>query len=184
MGVGAGFIFHPWVTRGYPKFQIFMVSTQSAHLNSSQPQSFGLAQHYPSLKSRIVTLGDVYLTHQSHSSLGSSIRRALVIEFTSTLLKPAGDPKPGGCGHGRGCKFSPAGVAVGGFRQVPRVGFCQTRPESALLPSLGASSQALACMLVGTHVCGEDGPLQSEVFTRSTLGNHPATSVNEQTHGT
>jgi hypothetical protein len=29
VGAGAGFIFHPWVTRGYLKFQILMVSTQS-----------------------------------------------------------------------------------------------------------------------------------------------------------
>jgi hypothetical protein len=27
VGAGVGFIFHPWVTRGYPKFQIFIVST-------------------------------------------------------------------------------------------------------------------------------------------------------------
>jgi hypothetical protein len=51
-GAGAGFIFHPWVTRGYPKFQILMVSTQSAHLNTCQSRSFGLAQQYPPLKSR------------------------------------------------------------------------------------------------------------------------------------
>jgi hypothetical protein len=100
-----------------------MVSTQSAHLNSRQPRSFGLAQQYPPLKSRTVTLRGVHLTHQSRSSLGSPIRRGLVIEFTSTLLKPAGDLKPTrnlmgvtfhlwvwsraglggchGCGHGR-----------------------------------------------------------------------------------
>jgi hypothetical protein len=127
---GVGFIFHPWVTRGYLKFQILMVSTQSAHLNLRQPQSFGLAQHYPPLKSRTITLGGVHLTHQLCSSLGSSIHHALVIEFTSTLLKPADDLKPGGCG--RGCDFSPAGVTADGFRRVPwvwlRVGFCQTRP--------------------------------------------------------
>jgi hypothetical protein len=93
-GAGAGFIFHPLVIRGYLKFQILMVSTQSAHLNFHQPQSFGLAQHYPPLKSRTITLDGVYLTHQLRSSLGSSIHCALVIEFTSTLLKPAGDPKP------------------------------------------------------------------------------------------
>jgi hypothetical protein len=106
-------------TRGYPKFQILTVSTQSAHLNTCQYRSFGLTQQYPLLKSRTVTLGGVHLTHQSYSSLGSPICRGLVIEFTSTLLKPAGDPKHGGCG--RGCDFSTAGVAVGGFGWVPRV---------------------------------------------------------------
>jgi hypothetical protein len=99
-------------------------------LNFRQPRSFGLVQYYSPLKSRTITLGDVHLTHQLHSSLGSSIHRALVIKFTSTLLKPAGDPKPDGCG--RGCDFSPADVAAGGFGRVPRVwlrtGFCQTRP--------------------------------------------------------
>jgi hypothetical protein len=129
-GAGAGFIFHPWVTRGYPKFQILMVLTQSAHLNSRQPQSFVLAQHYPPLKSCTITLGGVHLTHQLHSSLGSSIHRAHVIEFTSTLLKPAGDQKLGRCGLG--CDFSPVGVPTGGFGQVLwvwlRAGFCQTCP--------------------------------------------------------
>jgi hypothetical protein len=61
VGAGAGFIFHPWVTREYPKFQILMVSAQPAHLNSRQPQSFVPAQQYPSLKSRTVTLGGVHL---------------------------------------------------------------------------------------------------------------------------
>jgi hypothetical protein len=129
-GAGVGFIFHPWVTRGYLKFQILMVLIQLAHLNSHQARSFGLAQHYPPLKSRTVTLGGVHLSHQLLSSLGSSIHHALVIEFTSTLLKPAGNPKPSGCG--RGCDFSPVGVATSGFGQVPWVwlqaGFCQTRP--------------------------------------------------------
>jgi hypothetical protein len=106
-GAGAGFIFHPWVTRGYPKFQILMVSTQSAHLNSRQPQSFFLAQHYPPLKSRTVTLGGIHLTHQLRSSLGSSIHHALVIEFTSTLLKPADDPKPTQNPAGAGVTFHP-----------------------------------------------------------------------------
>jgi hypothetical protein len=92
-GVGAGFIFHLWVTRGYPKFQILMVSTQSAHLNSCRARSFGLAQQYYPLKSHAVTLRGVHLTHQPHSSLGSSIRRGLVIKFTSTMLKPVSDPK-------------------------------------------------------------------------------------------
>jgi hypothetical protein len=137
-GAGASFIFHPWVTRGYLKFQIFMVSTQPTHLNSLQPQSFGLTQQYPPLKSRTITLGGIHLTHQPHSSLGALIRCGLVIEFTSTLLKLAGDPKPDECGHGR--NFSPTGVAVGGFGRVlrvwPRTSFCQTRPEPALLPSL------------------------------------------------
>jgi hypothetical protein len=71
-----------------------MVLIQLAHLNSRQPQSFCLAQYYPPLKSHTVTQGGVHLTHQLRSSLGSSIHRALVIEFTSTLLKPVGDPKP------------------------------------------------------------------------------------------
>jgi hypothetical protein len=62
-----------------------------------------------------------------------------MIKFTSTLLKPAGDPKPDGCGHG--CDFSPAGVGAGGFGWVPRVwsgggGGCQTCSEPAPLPSL------------------------------------------------
>jgi hypothetical protein len=107
-----------------------MVLTQSAHLNSCQPRSFGLAQHYPPLKSCTVTLGGVHFTHQPHSSLGSSIRHALVIEFTSTLLKLAGGLKPGGCR--RGCNFSSVGVATCGLGRVPRVwlwaGLCQTRP--------------------------------------------------------
>jgi hypothetical protein len=106
---GAGFIFHPWMTRGYPKFQILMVSTQSTHLNFCEPQSFGLAQYYPPLKSRTKTLCGVHLTHQLRSSLDSSIHRALVIEFTSTLLKPAGDPKPTRnlAGAGAGVTFHP-----------------------------------------------------------------------------
>jgi hypothetical protein len=111
----AGFIFHPWVTRGYPRFQILMVLTQPAHLNSRQPQSFGPTQQYFPPKSRNVTFGGVHLTHQSRSSLSVPIHRGLVIEFTSTLLKPMGDPKPGEC------DFSPAGVAVGGFGWWPRV---------------------------------------------------------------
>jgi hypothetical protein len=77
-----------------------------------------------------VTLDVIHLTHQPRSSLGALIRRGLVIEFTSTLLKPTGDPKPDECG--RGCDFSPSGVIAGGFGWVPRVwpwtGFCQTRP--------------------------------------------------------
>jgi hypothetical protein len=91
-GMGACFIFYPWVTRGYLKFQILMVATQSAHLNSCEPRSFGLAQHYPPLKSGTITLGGVHLTHQPCSSLGSSVRHALMIKFTSTLLKPARNP--------------------------------------------------------------------------------------------
>jgi hypothetical protein len=102
--VGAGFIFHPWVTHGYPKFQILMVLTQAAHLNSRQPQSFGLAQQYLPLKSCTETLHGVHLTHQPRSSLGSQIRHGLVIEFTFTLLKPTGDLKlvrnPMGAGTG------------------------------------------------------------------------------------
>jgi hypothetical protein len=86
-----------------------MVSIQSAHLNSRQSQSFCLAQHYPPLKSYTVTLGGVHLTHQLCSSLGSSIHRALVIEFISTLLKPAGDLKPtrNPVGAGVGATFHP-----------------------------------------------------------------------------
>jgi hypothetical protein len=127
-----------WVsffTRGYPKFQILMVLTQSAHLNFNQPRSFRLAQYYPPLKSHTITLGGVDLTHQLCSSLGSSIHRALVIEFTSTLLKPAGDPKPT-----RNPVGVAAGVVAGAFRRVPRVwlwaDFCQTHPKPAPLPSL------------------------------------------------
>jgi hypothetical protein len=59
---------------------------------------FWLSPTIPPLKSRIVTLGGVYLTYQPGSSLGAPIHRNFVIEFTSTLLKPVG------------------------------VGFCQTRP--------------------------------------------------------
>jgi hypothetical protein len=129
-GAGASFIFHPWVTRRYPKFQILMVSTWSAHLNFCQPRCFGLAQYYPPLKSRTITLGGVHLTHQLRSSLDFSIHRVIVIEFISTLLKPTGDPKPDGCE--RRCDFSPAGVATCRFGRVPwvwlREGFCQTRP--------------------------------------------------------
>jgi hypothetical protein len=111
-GVGADFIFYSWVTHGYPKFQILMVSTQPAHLNFSQPQHFGPAQQYPPLKSYTITLGGVHLTHQLCSSLGALIRRDLVIELTSTLLKSTGDPKLDGCG--RRCDFSSVGVTVGG----------------------------------------------------------------------
>jgi hypothetical protein len=104
-----------------------MILTQSAHLNFRQPRSFGLAQYYPPLKSRTIILGSVYLTHQLRSSFGSSIHHALVIEFTSTLLKPTGGPKsiqnPVGAG---------TGVATGGFGRVPRVwlraDFYQTCP--------------------------------------------------------
>jgi hypothetical protein len=42
--VDAGFIFHSWVTRGYPKFQILVVSIQPTHLNSRQARSFSPAQ--------------------------------------------------------------------------------------------------------------------------------------------
>jgi hypothetical protein len=70
-----------------------MVTTQSTHLNSREPRSFDLTQHYPSLKSRTVTLGGVHLTNQPRSFLGSSVSRALMIEFTSTLLKSTGDLK-------------------------------------------------------------------------------------------
>jgi hypothetical protein len=35
----------------------------------------------------------------------SLIHHCFMIEFTSTLLKPAGDTKPGGCGHGCRCDF-------------------------------------------------------------------------------
>jgi hypothetical protein len=44
--------------------------------------------------SHTVTLGVVHLTHQPRSSLGALIHHGLVIEFTSTLLKPVGDSKP------------------------------------------------------------------------------------------
>jgi hypothetical protein len=132
VGAGACFIFHSWVTREYLNFQILLVLVQPAHLNSHQA-SFGPVQQYPILMSGTVTLDVIHLTHQPCSSLGALIRRGLVIEFTSTLLKPAGDPKPDECG--RGCDFSPSGVIAGGFGWVPRVwpwaGFCQTRPEPA-----------------------------------------------------
>jgi hypothetical protein len=112
--------------------------TQLTHLNSCQPRSFGLVQHYPPLKSRTVTLGGVHFTHQPRSSIDSSIRHALVIEFTFTLLKPVGDPKPAGCG--RRCNFSPVSVTADGFERMPRVwaGFAKPAP----LPSLIGSSQA------------------------------------------
>jgi hypothetical protein len=86
-----------------------MVSIQSAHLNSRQSQSFCLAQHYPPLKSYTVTLGGVHLPHPISSSLRSSTDRALVIEFISTLLKPAGDLKPtrNPVGAGVGATFHP-----------------------------------------------------------------------------
>jgi hypothetical protein len=71
-----------------------MVSTHSAHLNTWQSQSFSLTQQYTSLKSHTVTLADVHITHQPHSYLGSPIRYDIMIEFISTLLKPAGDLKP------------------------------------------------------------------------------------------
>jgi hypothetical protein len=62
-----------------------------------------------------VTLGGVHLTHQPYFSLGAPICRGLVIEFTSTLLKAAGDPKSVGCEYG--CDFSPACVIASGFGQ-------------------------------------------------------------------
>jgi hypothetical protein len=134
VGAGVSFIFHPWVTRRYPKFHILMVLIQLAHLNSCQSQSFCLAQHYPPLKSHTVTQGGVHLTHQLRSSLGSSIHRALVIEFTSTLLKPVGDPKPSGCE--RWCDFSPVGVTAGGFGWVRECGCGRVFVKLAPLPSL------------------------------------------------
>jgi hypothetical protein len=141
IGAGANVIFHPWVTRGYPKFKILMFSIQPAHLNFRQAPSFGTTQQYPLLMSRTVTLGDIHLTHQSRSSLGAPIRHDLVIEFTSTLLKPVGDPKPDRCEHG--CDFSPAGVAMGGFGWVsqvwPRAGF--VKPVPSFVPSPPLSSQ-------------------------------------------
>jgi hypothetical protein len=107
-----------------------MVLTHLVHLNFRRPQSFGLAQYYPPLKSRIIILGSVHLTHQLRFSLVYSIHRALVIEFTFTLLKPAGDPKSDGCRCG--CDFSPMDVATDRFGRVSRVwlraGFCQTHP--------------------------------------------------------
>jgi hypothetical protein len=132
---GRGFHFSPMVTRRYPKFQILMASTESALLNFCQPRSFGLAQHYTPLKSCTVTICSVHLTHQLHSSLGSSIHRDLVIEFTSTLLKPVGDSKMDGCG--RGCDFSPTGVAADGCRQV----FIEPAPLPSIVfaPLVGAS---------------------------------------------
>jgi hypothetical protein len=96
-----------------------MVFTQSTHLNSRHAPSFGLAQYYPPLKSRTVIIGGVHLNHQLRSSLSFSIHRAIVIEFTSTLLKPTDDPKPNECR----CRydFSPVDVAVSGFGRVMRV---------------------------------------------------------------
>jgi hypothetical protein len=70
-----------------------MVSTQSAQLNFCQPRCFVLAQHYPPLKSRIITLGDVLLTHQLHSFIDFSIHRVLMIKFIFTLLKSISEPK-------------------------------------------------------------------------------------------
>jgi hypothetical protein len=70
-----------------------------------------------------------------------------MIEFTSTLLKPAGDPKPGG----HGCDFSPAGVAMGGFGRVPRVslwvGFFQTHPVAIPSPRV-RRRRGLSCVLL------------------------------------
>jgi hypothetical protein len=61
-----------------------------------------------------------------------------MIVFTSTLLKPTGDPKLSGCE--RGCNISPVGLAAGGFGRVPRVwlraGFYQTHPVA--IPTLTA----------------------------------------------
>jgi hypothetical protein len=88
----------------------------------------------------MVTLSCVHLTHQFCSSLGAPIRHDLVIEFTSTLIKSAGDPKSGKCGCEHGCDFSPVGVTMSRFGQVPRVwpraGFYETHPKPAPLPSL------------------------------------------------
>jgi hypothetical protein len=59
--------------------------------------------------SRTITLGVIHLTHQPRSYFGAPIRRGLVIEFTSTLLKPAGDLKPARnpTGAGVGASFHP-----------------------------------------------------------------------------
>jgi hypothetical protein len=116
-----------------------MVSTQSAHLNTCQSRSFGLAQQYPPLKSRTVTLGGIHLTHQPHSSLGSPIRCGLVIEFISTLLKPAGDPKPTQNPTGAGAIFHPR-VGLGGCHGCGRGWvFIKHAPNTASLPSLKVS---------------------------------------------
>jgi hypothetical protein len=101
-----------------------MVSAEPAHLNSCQPRSFGPTQQYLPPKSRNVTLGGVHLTHQPCCSLGVPIRRGLVIEFTSNLLKPMGDPKP--ARNPVGATFHP--------RVWPRADFCQTLPVAMPTP--------------------------------------------------
>jgi hypothetical protein len=136
-GCGRGFHFSPV---GDPR--IFKISNfdcfDPVQLNFRHPQSFGLAQYYPPLKSRTVALCGVHLTHQLCSFLGSSIHRALVIEFTSTLLKPAGNLKPDRCG----ATFHP--------RVWPRSGLdgcrrCGCGRVFAPLPSLEAVECQLAC---------------------------------------
>jgi hypothetical protein len=70
-----------------------------------------------------------------------------MIEFTSTLLKPAGVLKPGG----RGCDISPTGIAVGGFGRVPRVwpwvDFYQTYPIA--IPTYGAGIKKVTNLALG-----------------------------------
>jgi hypothetical protein len=63
--VDAGFIFQPWVTCEYPKFQILMISVQPTQLNFCQAQSFSPTQQYLLLMSRTVTLGVVILLTNS-----------------------------------------------------------------------------------------------------------------------
>jgi hypothetical protein len=120
-GVDVGFIFHLWMTRRYPKFQILMFLVQSTYLNFRQARSFGPAEQYPLLMSHTVTLGVVHLTHQPCSSFNALIRHGLVIEFTSTLLKLTDDPKAiqNPTGADVGAIFQD--VAVGGFGRVSQV---------------------------------------------------------------
>jgi hypothetical protein len=121
----------PWSLRHRPPLRPGPgpVSRTGEPITAAQPDAAPVGAHssalqtgalgYPSPSPTTIAQGVVHITHQPHSSLGAPICRSLMVEFTLTLFKPMGDPKPNGCE--RGCDFSPMGVAMGGFGRVLRV---------------------------------------------------------------
>jgi hypothetical protein len=142
---GCGFHFSPVGDPRISEISNFDGFNPVSHLNSRQPQSFGLAQHYPALKSRTVNLGGVHITHELRSSLGSSIHCALMIEFISTLLKPTGDPKPtrNSAGAGMSATFHPRVWPRAGLDECRGWGCGRIFVKPAPLPSLVVSKWAL-----------------------------------------